>query len=197
MGSGSTNAAPINWRAQLYAALGALVVSAAIGLSEYDSALLLYVLVNAILSVCIISLLIYRAFSKNLRFRRSQLLTLAIIWTISMSCFAFERSHPIDIRSTARWLAWSHDYKSQVLAQPQPTNGELKHIEWDVWGFPGAGDTTVFLVFDPTDSLSTAAKNHQSGKFNGIPCEVFQVRRLEPHWYTVIYFTGPYYWDEC
>lgn len=52
----------------------------------------------------------------------------------------------------ARWMFWSGSYKAQVLAQPDSTNNELKHIEWDGWG--GAGmDTTVYLVFDPTDSL--------------------------------------------
>ena len=30
--------------------------------------------------------------------------------------------------------AWSHRYKVEVLAQPAPANGELKHIEWDGWG---------------------------------------------------------------
>jgi hypothetical protein len=74
------------------------------------------------------------------------------------------------IRSAARWLAWSRHYKPEVLAQPNVT-GELKHVEWDGWGSVGQ-DTTVYLVFDPTDSLSTAARDHHPGKFNGIPCEV-------------------------
>jgi hypothetical protein len=99
------------------------------------------------------------------------------------------------IRSTARWLIWSRGYKSQVLSQPATTNGELKHIEWDGWGWAGQ-NTTVFLVFDPTDSLSVAARNHQPGKFNGIPCEVFLVRRLESHWYTAQFYTNEY-WHQC
>jgi hypothetical protein len=60
---------------------------------------------------------------------------------------------------------WSQSYKREVLAQSGGTAGELKHVEWDGWGFSGAGDTTVYLVYDPTDSLSAAAKSHQPGKF--------------------------------
>jgi len=99
------------------------------------------------------------------------------------------------IRSAARWLIWSRGYKAKVLAQSAPANGELKHIEWDGWGWAGQ-NTTVFLVFDPTDSLSAAARNHQPGKFNGIPCEVFLVRRLENHWYTAQFYTNEY-WGRC
>jgi hypothetical protein len=47
----------------------------------------------------------------------------------------------------AKWFARSHDYKSEVLAQPSSI-GELRHIEWDGWGWAGQ-DTTVYLVFDP------------------------------------------------
>ena len=99
------------------------------------------------------------------------------------------------IRNTARWWLWSHQYKSGVLAQPSSVNRELRHIEWDGWGFAGA-DTTVYLVFDPTDSLSVAARNHQPGKFSGIPCEVPSVRRLESHWYTVQFYTNES-WGKC
>ena len=62
-------------------------------------------------------------------------------------------------------------------------------MEWDGWGFAGAGDTTVYLVFDPSDLLLTEAGDHSSGKFAGIPCEVPLVHRLEDHWYTVLFHT--------
>ncbi len=94
----------------------------------------------------------------------------------------------------ARWLVWSRSYKAEVLAQPNLANEELKHIEWDAWGWAGM-DTTVYLVFDPTDSLSQAASNRQPGKYSGIPCEVFLVRRLESHWYTVWFYTN-YEWGQ-
>jgi len=82
------------------------------------------------------------------------------------------------------------------LAQPVPPNNELKHIEWDGSGFAGVANNTVYLAFDPTDALSTAAKSHQPGKFNGIPCKVLMVRRLESHWYTVLFYTDET-WDQC
>ena len=99
------------------------------------------------------------------------------------------------VRDSARWLLWSRDYKSKVLAQPESTNGELKHVEWDGWGWVGM-DTTVFLVFDPTDSLRAAAKSHRAGKFGGVPCEVPLVRRLESHWYSVRFYTDQV-WSGC
>jgi hypothetical protein len=90
-------------------------------------------------------------------------------------------------------LIWSRDYKAEVLAQKDSARGELKHVEWDGSGFPGAGDTTVYLVFDPTDALSAAAKSHRPGKFNGIPCEVSLVHRLESHWYAVRFYTDEWW----
>ena|SRR5208283_2432312 len=44
-----------------------------------------------------------------------------------------------------------------------------------------------------TDSLSAEAANHAPGKFNGIPCEVAQVRQLESHWYAVQFYTNEFW----
>lgn len=101
-----------------------------------------------------------------------------------------------DVRTTVRWLVRSKTYKAKVLAQPNPADSELKHVEWDGWGFPGAGNTVAYLVFDPKDSLSTAAKSRSYGRFSGIPCEVFNVRRLENDWYAVYFYTDTD-WDHC
>jgi hypothetical protein len=38
--------------------------------------------------------------------------------------------------------------------------------------------------------------NRQPGKFDGIPCEVRLVRRLESHWYDVLFYTDEY-WGAC
>jgi hypothetical protein len=119
--------------------------------------------------------------------------TLTILWAIPTSLFFYNREHPFELRETARWLTSSHNYKSQVLGQPTSAEGELKHIEWDASGFAGVANNTVFLVFDPRDALSTAAKNHQSGRFNGIPCDVRLIRRLESHWYAVLFYTDMYW----
>jgi hypothetical protein len=98
------------------------------------------------------------------------------------------------IRPTLRWLLWAHRYKAEVLAQATPTNGEFKHVEWDGWGGTPVGDWTAYVVFDPTDSLSAAAKSRSQGKFSGIPCDVDRVRRLESHWYSVE-LTMNEFWD--
>jgi hypothetical protein len=109
--------------------------------------------------------------------------------------FAMLRSS-YQIRSLSQWLLHSGRYKAEVLALPEPSTEEFRHIEFDGWGFPGAGDTVVYLVFDPNDSLSASAKNGLPGKFRSIPCEVVRVRRLESHWYTVLFYTDTD-WEHC
>jgi hypothetical protein len=98
--------------------------------------------------------------------------------------------------NSARWLIWSRSYQSAVLTQPDSTNGYLKHVEWDGWGWSGQ-DTVVYVVFDPTDSLFQAARSHQPGRYKGIPCKVFRVRRLESHWYTVQFYTNEEWLPNC
>ena len=118
--------------------------------------------------------------------------TLAILWAIPVSLFFYDYKHPFELRETARWLAWSRDYKREVLAQPTAAK-EFKHIQWDVSGFAGIANNTVYLVFDPSDALSTAAKNRQPGKLDGLPCAVWHVRRLESQWYAVLFYTDQYW----
>jgi hypothetical protein len=93
------------------------------------------------------------------------------------------------LRASLRWLLWSHRFKAEVLAQPNPNDGGLRHVEWEATGFAGVANQTVYLVFDPADSLSEAARGHLPGKFKGIPCEVPTVRRLEKQWYSVWFYT--------
>ncbi len=100
-----------------------------------------------------------------------------------------------DVRTTVRWLIQSGKYKAEILAQPNSINGELKHAEWDDWGLAGM-ETVVYLVFDPNDSLGAAAESHSPGKYSGIPCKVPNVRRLESHWYTVLFCTDTD-WNHC
>ncbi len=99
------------------------------------------------------------------------------------------------IRSHARWFITARRYKAGVLAQ-RCVNGQLQHIEWDGWGGAPIGDWTVYLVFDPTDSLSASTSRHESGKLSGIPCDVDEVRRLESHWYSVALSMNEW-WDQC
>lgn len=98
--------------------------------------------------------------------------------------------------NSVRWLIWSRSYQSAVLSQPDSTNGYLKHVEWDYWGWSGQ-ETVVYVVYDPTDSLFQAASGRQPGKYSGLPCEVFRVRRLESHWYTVQFYTDEDWQPNC
>lgn len=101
------------------------------------------------------------------------------------------------VRDHLRWLLRSAHYKAQVLAQPDPGAGKLRHSEWDGWGFAGE-DTTVFLAFDPTDSLAAAVSRQAPVNAATLPCEVARVRRLESHWYAVLFYTDTYWGtDAC
>jgi hypothetical protein len=134
-------------RQRLYAALAALVIFAAIEVCQADTSLFLYLFVVApILLLSTISLAVYAAISsKNRRRSVQQLTTLAILWIMAAAFFYLsEYRFPTVIRSTAKWLVWSRDYKTQVLAQPLPSNGDLRHTEWDGWGMFGQ-DTEVYL----------------------------------------------------
>ena len=95
------------------------------------------------------------------------------------------------VRDDVRWFFLSGGYKAKVLAQPP--NEQLKHVEWDGWGFVGVGDTTEFLVFDPTDSLAGASEALPPVKAHGLPCEVVRVRRLDRQWYAVLFYTDTYW----
>ena len=125
---------------------------------------------------------------------RSRVFLYAALGTVFVIATAIAwNSHAI--RSNARWFASSRRYKAEVLAQSS-VSGQLKHIEWDGWGGTPVGDWTVYLVFDPTDSLSAAARSRASGKFIGIPCDVDEVRRLESHWYSVTLAMNEW-WEQC
>lgn len=137
-----------------------------------------------LLGLLFVSVMVTDAIRKKQRRYLSTLLTLGIYCALSAAILG----HFYLVHTYARWLVVSHNYKAKVLAQAA-VNGELKHVEWDGWGFAGAGNTTVYLVFDPTDSLSAADKIHQPGKFPGIPCQVPLVNRVERQWYIVRFYT--------
>lgn len=183
-------------RGRLYSALSGLVLFVGIEIWQANTVLLLYIFIVAILLLSSSVLLVCAAIGKNRRRYLQELSTLTILLVVAVGVFIFGRMHPFAIRSAARWFVWSQDYKALVLAQPSPPNNELRHIEWDGSGFAGVANTNLYLAFDPADTLSTAAKSHRPGKFNGIPCEVLLVRRLESHWYAVLFYTDQI-WDQC
>lgn len=183
------------WWLPASAAVVSLAVFTSISILQADTFLFLSLLVvGPILVVASLALLVY------VIIRRRKLLSaaavLAIFWASAVALFLYNREHPFEIRESARWVVYSREYKTRVLAQLAPANGDLKHIEWDASGFAGIANNTAYLVFDPEDELSMAARSSQSAKFNGVPCAVRTVRRLESHWYAVLLYTDQV-WDRC
>jgi hypothetical protein len=106
------------------------------------------------------------------------------VWTLSS-----------EMRTTVRWILYSGHYKKQLLAVSPPSDGYLRHIEWDSWGFAGAGNTVVYLVQDPSRHLGKAATGSNRVR-PGLPCEVSEIRELEPGYYTVLFYTMTT-WNDC
>ena len=94
----------------------------------------------------------------------------------------------VDLQQTAD----THIFARQMTVLAQPPSDELKHAEWDGWGFAGA-DTTAFIVFDPTDSLAGVTEALPPIKARTLPCDVVRVRRLDRHWYAVLFYTDTYW----
>jgi hypothetical protein len=185
-----------NWRLPLYAVVGAILVMLALFARAGDPVLyyvFLIVPVACLCCLCCLVVLVVAALRKRPSRSLSVLLALVAFLVVSG---ALLRTQGV-LRPSLRWLLWSHRLKAEVLAQP--TNGQLKHIEWDGWGGAPVGDWTAYVVYDPTDSLSVAAKDGRWPSYKrlqGIPCEVDSVRRLEPHWYSVILGMNEW-WDRC
>jgi len=175
----------LNWELPLSVAAGTgIALVSLIVYSPYGS--FLYILLIApIICLTLIVLLVIAAIRKKRRQCESLLLALVAIVSVSVA-LALNGNY---LRASLRWLLWSHRFKAEVLAQPAPAKKELRHTEWEATGFAGVANQTVYLVFDSTDSLSSAARSHLPGKFRGIPCEVPDVRRLESDWYSVWFYT--------
>jgi hypothetical protein len=93
------------------------------------------------------------------------------------------------VRDHVRWLVLSRGYAARVLDQPAPADPGFRHVEWDGWGFAGQ-DTTVYLVFDPHNSLAAKMNARAPIEAGGLPCAVAGIRRLQSHWYAVLFYTN-------
>ena len=133
------------------------------------------------------------AVRKDGRRSLSALLTVVAFVAISWTLLSNEAK----IRPWLRWQLLSGHFKTKVLSESTPAKNELRHLEWDGWGGAAVGDWTAYVVFDPNDSLLPAAKNHLSGKFTGIPCDVDQVQRLESQWYSVTFSVNEWWRPGC
>jgi hypothetical protein len=144
--------------------------------------------------IALVSSLLLFAFAVA-RKGRQRLIALLVVIAYLFALILLLSNYSV-VRDHVRWLLVSSGYKARVLAQP--VNEQLKHVEWDSWGFPGAGDTTVYLVFDPTDALAGASAARPPVKARGLPCEVVRVRRLDRQWYAVLFYTDTYWGlDAC
>jgi hypothetical protein len=181
-----------NWWLPLCGVGGGSLLLLLLFVISADADLLYIFFVGPVACLVWLVLLIASAIRKKLRRSLSMLLTLTLFVFVSAALLKNEAA----FRDRLRWLLFSREFKTQVLAQPLQANGELKHLEWDGWGFAPVGDWTAYVVFDPTDSLSTVAKSNSSGKVPGIPCNVDVVRRLESHWYSVTMSMNEW-WDRC
>ena len=185
----------LSWRLPLYAVVGTAVLMLSLFACREDPTLLYIFFIAPIVCLSFLVLLLVATIRK--RPRRSLSTLLALI-AFLVTSGALLKAQDV-LRPSLRWLLWSHRLKAEVLAQPNPPNGGLKHIEWDGWGGAPVGDWTVYVVFDPTDSLSVAAKSGWSGiykRYKGIPCDVYSVRCLESNWYSVVLGMNEW-WERC
>jgi hypothetical protein len=186
----------IDWRSLSYAAAFELFVFVSLAIIQEDILFpLALLLVVPLFFITNIIVLLYASIRKRLRRMQMALVTLAVLWAVPSIVFLYDSAHPFELRARARRLVWSPEYKSKVLAQPTPTNGDLKHFEWDGSGFAGVANQSLVLAFDPGDTLSAVAKSHR-GKFNGKPCTVHSVYRMESHWYAVLFYVDET-WGDC
>jgi hypothetical protein len=174
-----------------FASIGALLLFLPVMIYGGDSDML-YFLIAIPVSIFILAVALVYAIRKKGQTCITVLSMLVVYWAFSWGLIR----NSIELHGATQWLLQSKNYKARILGQTNPAIGELSHIEWDHSGFAGSGNTVVYLVFDPSDSLSTAAKSRFPGKFRGIPCEVYRVRRLESHYYTVLFYTNTD-WGHC
>ncbi len=125
---------------------------------------------------------------------RQRLAVLFVVLTYVCTAMLMMRNYSL-VRDDVRWFLLSGAYKTRVLTQS--SGEELKHAEWDGWGFAGIANTTAFLVFDPTDSLASAAWAIPPIKSRRLPCEVFRVHRLDRQWYAVLFYTDTYWGQDA
>lgn len=178
------------WRIPLYAIFVAVAVLLPLDVGWPDFSFLLNMFVVAPLLLFATSVFLIYVLVQGVRSQLNRTLALSLLSTlIAVSGVAvFLEFHRQAIRDDGRWLIWSREYKAQVLAQPNPPNGHLKYIAWDSWGM-FAQDFDEFLVFDPTDSFTTAHST-DSGVIDALPDvspNQFAVRRLESRWYLITY----------
>jgi hypothetical protein len=178
------------WRYSLYAAVVAVISFIAVICIDDFLGFVHLLVVVPLVSIVFLGCAIFVAF-KN-RWKGAAIFVAVVVYA-TLSFVLYQNAFAL--RTTAWWFFDSRDYKTKVMAEPDSPDGLLKHIKWDSWGWATI-DTVAYLVFDPNDSLSMAADSHAPGKYPGLPCQVLRVRRMESHYYVVLFYTDQV-WDSC
>jgi hypothetical protein len=175
----------INWVLPLGVSAGVLTLSLALIVYTPYAEFPLTLVVMPLVCITLLVLLFVATVRKRKRLQASVALALVAVFATSFAVLKLQEP----MRESLRWLLWSNRFKAELQRAPSVRPGELRHIEWQATGFAGVADDTVYLVFDPSDALASAAGNGSAGKYAGVPCEVLKVRRLENQWYSVRFYT--------
>jgi hypothetical protein len=179
------------WQLSVWAVVCTTILFVPLVIWNIDFGLILYFLFASI--AILVELIITIVLANRTRHRRWLSFLAMIVATCATSSLLFTNAFFIHTRG--HWITQGSQSSAAVLAQPTPSAGDLKHVEWDGWGW-GGNDTTVYLVFDPIDSLASAAKNHASGRISSALCGISRMQRLEKNWYSVVFYTNDA-WGDC
>lgn len=154
-------------------------------LKEFDLESIGYILCMILLTLVLcVGIALRRFFVKRWVSLRPVLVVLGFLGISVLMFLSTEHLCP-----WARWLVASRQYTSLVLKQqPDPQTG-LRHAEWDGWGWAGM-DTSVELVYDPTDTLGREIKDNPKGRFAELAEKTASVQRLGPGWYSLTLYSG-------
>lgn len=182
------DAVRFNWKLPAYALVAVALTLPPLLVSSWDGAgLLWFFVVLPIVTVCLLVVAAHNAERQKLATVLMLLFYAGLLWP--------RWTFSYNLRAHLRWLAFSEAYKNRVLSQPVTDPQGLKHAEWDGAGFAGS-ETIVYVVLDPADSLKPFAATQSQRKAPALPCEVWQIIRLEPKWYSVTFYTDTG-WNGC
>jgi len=122
--------------------------------------------IATIVCLACLTLMVIAAIRK--RRRQIILLLLAIVAFVAVAAVLDKGGE--SLRSYLRWLLWSRRFKAEVLAQPSPRTGELRHMEWEATGFAGVANSTLYLVFDPSDAVANVTRQGRWYPLRGACC---------------------------
>jgi hypothetical protein len=179
--------ASFDWRLAAYAVVSAMLLFPFAAIASSDEGELLFLLTFGVNGACLAIAACRKRGLRTISLIASLVVYVCASWPLLTDFY--------DMHVFLRWQLTKNADRAALPAQPSPPNHEFKHLDWDGWGFAGM-DTEVYLVYDPADSLDVPAESGRPGKYAGIPCNVFRVRRLESHYFAVQFYTDTG-WDAC